>query len=237
MAHDDFNSLNEVHRVQRCPKHVLFDERVSPCDDDIWSRIKQHYKPHKVFVNIPYESSYRPFAAAIIATLLKVGLEPQLALFRSEGKHRLCKICELMQSSKYCITDLSIERLHNMPFELGYCAALGRLVHTFVLINERWARIGTKEVRKFTAQISNLQGVVEPITYDNDTNKLVKELLKRMQGGGIPEATFALEEKRQAIADEIMKLARLIEPALSEGTADEFVAAWLRGGFTPYEEL
>jgi hypothetical protein len=234
MSHEQFLSLMEEHRLQRCPKHILFDERVQPCDQDIWNRIKDHYRPNNIFINIPYERGYYPFAATIIATVIKVGLRPHLAAFRSEGKHRLCKICEFMQTCKYCITDLSLQHLHNMPFELGYFCALGRLAHTFLLIDERTqVRADGLTVKKFQAQISNLQGVVEPITYDKDRNKLINELLKRMQGA-VPEVR--IDEPRKDIAREIPTVAAMFEEALAEGTADELVAALIGGGFTSQEE-
>lgn len=219
-------TLTAEDRVQRCPKHML-DGRKAPCDEDVWKRITDLYQPHNVFVNIPYISSYRPLAAAIVATLTKVGLVPQLALLRSEGKHRLCKICEFMQASKYCITDLSRQELHNMPFELGFCAALGRQVQTFVLIDDKDQIKDGNSVRKFDAQLSNLKGVVEVIVHQNNPDILITELLKRMQGA-VPEVRIL--ERREVLLKQIKLHAAGFEEAFKKGTIDEVVRLWADNG-------
>jgi len=219
----DWDSLAVAHRHQRCPKHVL-GGRVQQCDEPIWQRIQNGYKRENVFVNIPYVPEYRPFAAAIIATLLKVGLRPKLASFVSRGEHRLCKICELMQVCRYCITDLSYPELQNMPFELGYSLALGRQVHSFVLIDEKFTkdRKGAK-VKKFLSQISNIQGVVEPITYDKSPEKLIRELLKRIRDD-IPEVIVA--QKRDELVKDIMVVSEMVAEAAADDNLDEVVKYW-----------
>ncbi len=220
------DQLTARDRVQRCPKHML-DGRKEPCDTEIWNRITADYKPHNVFINIPYIPEYQPLAAAIVATVIKAGLIPQMALLRSEGKQRLCKICEFMQISKYCITDLSHQELHNMPFELGFCAALGRQVHTFVLIDAKEQSKSGKRVRKFDAQLSNLKGAVEVIVHENDPDVLITELLRRMQGG-VPE--IRIEEQREILKAEIKKIASGFEEAFKKGTIDEVVRIWSKSG-------
>jgi hypothetical protein len=227
------NNLVAEDRIQRCPKHML-NNRKAPCDEEVWQRISTSFQPHNVFVNIPYTTDYRPLAAAIVATLTKVGLVPQLALLRSEGRHRLCKICEFMQISKYCITDLSRQDLHNMPFELGFCAALGRQVHTFVLIDQKDIRKDGNNVRKFDAQLSNLKGVVEVIVHNNNPDMLVTELLKRMQGA-VPEVR--IDGRRVELLQKIKMHAGGFEEAFKNGTIDEVVKVWVSTGAYLFDSL
>jgi hypothetical protein len=127
-----------------------------------------------------------------------------------------------MQTSKYCITDLSYQRLHNIPFELGYFIALGRQGHSFILMDKKYDEIDGSRVRKFDAQMSNLKGV-EIIVHDNNPNKLVRELLRRMQRD-VPEAK--IDGLREPLAKDILKFAKKVEGALKQGTLDEFVRYW-----------
>jgi hypothetical protein len=220
VAVHELTGLTEHDRIKRCPKHML-DRRVSKCDDDIWPRIKSGFAPTHIFVNIPYVAEYRPLQAAIVATLLKVGLRPHLASFKSEGRPlRICKICEMMQTSKYALTDLSFANLHNMPFELGYFLALGRLGHSFILMDAKYiTNAKGHEVRKFDSQLSNLKGV-EVIVHDKNPRRLVVELLKRIKND-VPEAAEYVE--RGTLIKEIMRYTKTVERALERGTLDEFV--------------
>lgn len=215
-------ALTASDRVGRCPKYAL-QKSAHPCDDDIWARIQADFRTFNVFVNIPYLQEYQKLQAAIIATVLKVGLRPKLASFRSEGQPiRLCKICEIMQTCQYCITDLSYLRLHNMPFELGFFLALGRQGHSFILIDEKYHEIDGTKVRKFDSQLSNLKSV-EVLVHEKKPKTLVHELLKRLKRD-VPEAH--VDGQREPLARDILKLAKRIERALEKGTLDEFVEFW-----------
>lgn len=215
-------ALTASDRIRRCPKYAL-QKLEHACDDDIWDRIYRDFRPFNVFVNIPYLKEYQKLQAAIIATVLKVGLKPKLASFRSEGQPiRLCKICEIMQTCQYCITDLSYLRLHNMPFELGFFLALGRQGHSFILIDDKYHEVDGKTVRKFDAQLSNLKSV-EVLVHEKNPKTLVNELLKRLKRD-VPEAH--VDGKREPLAKEILQLAKKVERALEKGTPDEFVEFW-----------
>jgi hypothetical protein len=81
-----------------------------------------------VFVNCPYDESFRPLLRPLLFTLLYARLNPRLALERlNSGEARINKIFELIRESKYAVHDLSRIRATrsgeyfrlNMPFELG----------------------------------------------------------------------------------------------------------------------
>ena len=208
-----------VERLARCPKH-LFQRTEAPCDPDVWGRIQDEYRPFNVFVNIPYVPEYQVLQSTIVATLLTVGLVPRLASLRSEGQPiRLCKICELMQTSKYSITDLSRPELHNMPFELGYFLALGRVGHAMIMLDEKYVEREGVKVRKFDSQLSNLKSV-EVIVHETSPQKLAEELLRRMSRE-VPEAQ--MPGKRATLVDQIVKMAKTVQDAIVAGRLDEFV--------------
>ncbi|MBS0234229.1 MAG: hypothetical protein JSR99_12185 [Proteobacteria bacterium] len=219
--------LSESDRPARCPKAILANSRIEACEVEAWNRIKSKYRPLNVFVNFPYDKAYQPIACTVIATLFKCGLRPQMAALKSSGAHRLCKICEMIQQSKYCLTDLSYSTLHNMPFELGYSMALGRIGHQFVLVDQKYVtNADSVRVRKFDSQLSNMKGVIEPITYDGDKEKLANELVKRIQDS-VPEAPINSRAniKRDEIISEIMQFSKEVQKALKKGSLDEFLLA------------
>lgn len=81
-----------------------------------------------VFINCPFDEDYKPLLKALIYTIKKIGLNPRLALERSDSAEvRLDKIKNIIEESQFSIHDLSrvkstkegeYYRL-NMPFELG----------------------------------------------------------------------------------------------------------------------
>jgi len=84
--------------------------------------------PSAVFINCPFDPSYRKIFDAIVFTVCALGFEPQCALGRDDGsEERLTKILELIDRCSFGIHDLSFMKLdpgtrlprHNMPFELG----------------------------------------------------------------------------------------------------------------------
>jgi hypothetical protein len=91
-----------------------------------------------VFINCPFDTPYQSLLRPLLFTTLCAGFNPRIASERSDSaEQRIDKICELVESSKYSIHDLSriqsskkgeYYRL-NMPFELGIdygCRKYGR---------------------------------------------------------------------------------------------------------------
>jgi hypothetical protein len=85
-----------------------------------------------VFLNIPYDESFRSLYLAYIAGLTHLGFLPRVTLGLPGGARRLDKILDLIGSCRYSIHDLSNVRLDrkspstprfNMPFELGLAVA------------------------------------------------------------------------------------------------------------------
>lgn len=91
-----------------------------------------------VFINCPYDRSYRPILLPILFTVKFLGFNPRLAMESSDsGSMRINKILGLIKNCPYAIHDLSRLRANrqrelfrmNMPFELGLdigCRVFGR---------------------------------------------------------------------------------------------------------------
>jgi hypothetical protein len=107
-----------------------------------------------VFINCPFDRSYRPLFDAIVFAVMALGFEPRCALERDTGtQERLKKIVEIIHSCQFGIHDLSFMRVdrwtklprYNMAFELGLflgCCEFGGKGHAgkscLILDRERW---------------------------------------------------------------------------------------------------
>lgn len=90
-------------------------------------RVVPHAKV-SLFLNIPYDSSFRDLYLAYIAGISSFGLVPRATLEIPGGERRLDRILALIRTCKYSLHDLSRVQLDlhspktprfNMPFELG----------------------------------------------------------------------------------------------------------------------
>jgi hypothetical protein len=96
-----------------------------------------------LFLNIPYDASFRDLYLAYIAGVSSFGLVPRATLEIPGGERRLDRILSLIRSCAYSLHDLSrVELDHhpprtprfNMPFELGLAVSwqkLKRASHTW----------------------------------------------------------------------------------------------------------
>ena len=116
--------------------------------------------PERVFLNVPFDSQYRPLFIALIASLTALGSEPHCVLeVPSAGRNRLDRIYELIESCGSSIHDLSRVSLSgtfrvprfNMPFELGLAYSIARQQrHSFFVLEQASHRL--------QASLSDLNG-------------------------------------------------------------------------------
>jgi hypothetical protein len=87
-----------------------------------------------VFINCPFDASYRGIFDAVVFAVCLLGFEPHCALEEDTGtEERLAKILKLIELCPLSIHDLSYMKLdprtrlarHNMPFELGLFLGYG----------------------------------------------------------------------------------------------------------------
>ena len=98
----------------------------------------------RVFLNVPYDRSFRKLYVAYIVALAQLGLRPVATLAIPGGDARLDRILDLIKTSRYSIHDLSRVQLSrpppttprfNMPFELGMAVAWAKMnprLHTYI---------------------------------------------------------------------------------------------------------
>jgi hypothetical protein len=90
---------------------------------DVITQIRGKFSNQKVFLDIPY-SYYEDCEDVLRKLLNNVGLEPVVAKDRLTSSAVLCKICELIRTCKYGISDISFER-NSVIYEYGLMHGFG----------------------------------------------------------------------------------------------------------------
>lgn len=122
-------------------------------------KIELAYNDTNIFLDIPYQNAYLTYEKQIRATIKKSGLNVVIAKNKQKSDVLLCKVCQLIQTCKYGIADISEESL-NIPFELGLMYGLGK---SCAILKKKNAK-----------QPSDIQGI-EYIQYEN-TDELNNQL-------------------------------------------------------------
>ncbi|MDX6713156.1 MAG: hypothetical protein QOH96_4172 [Blastocatellia bacterium] len=128
------------------------------------SRILAAYSK-SVFINCPFDDTFKPLFHAIVYTIYDMGFLPKCAKDKSNaGQTRIDKIYDLIDQCKYSVHDISrtepdaINNLprFNMPLELGLdlgCKNFGQLHH-----KEKVILILDTEPYRFQKYISDIAG-------------------------------------------------------------------------------
>ena len=116
---------NRPDRERRRSRPVALER---PEAADMTGNRKKRVVPLAVFINCPFDPSYRKIFDAIVFVVCALGFEPHCALDRDDGtKERLTKILHLIEERPFGIHDLPYMKVdpgtrlprHKMPFELG----------------------------------------------------------------------------------------------------------------------
>lgn len=136
---------------------------------------------NNVFLNCPLDKEYLPLLKPLIFTIFRLGLSPVISTQRSDsGEIRLNKIIEFIQTSRFCIHDLSrfksaqeneYSRM-NMPFEIGVdfgCRNSNKKFQT--------KRTLILEAERYSCQraLSDLSGI-DPKCHNSDPQELVYQV-------------------------------------------------------------
>lgn len=82
---------------------------------------------HSVFLNFPFDESYKKIFIGLIASLVSLSRTPRSVLeIPEDGVGRLARLCRLVAECRVSIHDLSrvgMPARFNMPFELGLACA------------------------------------------------------------------------------------------------------------------
>jgi hypothetical protein len=112
-----------------------------------------------VFINVPFDREYEPLYLALIAGLVRLGLQPRCVVEIPTQKDRLNRIFKLIQKCGSSIHDLSrVEPSDghprfNMPFEAGLAVAWARIAGK----GHRWFLL-EKEDHRLQRTLSDLNG-------------------------------------------------------------------------------
>lgn len=163
-----------------------------------------------LFLNIPYDSSFRNLYLAYIAGVTSFGLVPRATLEIPGGERRLDRILSLIQTCAYSLHDLSRVQLDhhspktprfNMPFELGLVVSWQKLIspkHTWFVFEAMQRRaekslsdisgtdvyIHNRNVRGVFTQLCNAFVRLRNQPSANDMERIyhgLKDLLPKLQ--------------------------------------------------------
>jgi hypothetical protein len=142
----------------------------------------------RLFINVPFDGTYKPFFDATIFTVVACGCTPRCALETSDvGQPRFAKIIELVKQCPMGIHDLSrsgpgqsnqLPRL-NMPFELGLflgAREFGGRSH-----KAKTCIVLDSHSRRYRSFISDLAGN-DVVSHNNRISRLVNVLRDWLAG-------------------------------------------------------
>jgi hypothetical protein len=193
-----------------------------------------------VFINCPFDASYRPLFDAIVFAVMALGFEPRCALERDTGtQERLKKIIEIIHSCRFGIHDLSFMRVdrwtklprYNMAFELGLflgCSEFGGQGQAgkscLILDRERW---------RYRKSLSDLSGRDIQGHGGNPEHAIVAVrnwLATESQLADRPGGSFIIRQYKR-FRKELPNLCRRARLRVSELSFKDYcalVAVWLR---------
>ena len=121
-------------------------------------------KPHQIFIayNYKYKNVEKTIEEAIIPALKSLSVKYKIAKQEIKTKDFFCKICELIQQSKYFIANLT-NPTFNVGLELGLALGLNKEI---ILIASRRTKIPSDLVRQ------------EVIIYSKDLEKLKRDFIE-----------------------------------------------------------
>ena len=93
---------------------------------DLQSDIKQEFSNRNVFLDIPY-SNYEDCEAALKEVLIEFDLNPIIAKNKLTSNAVLCKVCKLVKTCKFGITDIS-SASNSVSYEYGLMHGQGMKV-------------------------------------------------------------------------------------------------------------
>ena len=168
-----------------------------------------------VFVNCPFDPTYRPMFYAMVYTVIRSGYVMRCALEDDDsGDLRILKICRIIGECKFAIHDISLTEVDgdpplprfNMPLELGIY--FGAVQYGGKSQKGKSCIIFDREQHRFQRYISDLAGY-DIHSHSGLINNMIKELSTWLRGkpGGISAGGG------QAIAAEFDVFSKSVIPA------------------------
>ncbi len=193
-----------------------------------------------VFVNCPFDPSYKPVFDAIIFCVSAAGFQPRCSLeFDDASEIRITKILRMIGECPYGIHDISFSQLDpssglprfNMPFELGIflgCKAFGSKIQ-----KAKIALVLDREPYRYQKSLSDLSGM--DIKYHaNDPTQAVGavrqwiRVVSRRQDIPGPDSIWRLYEHFTRALPRICRIQRIRPEELTFVDYADIVNRWLR---------
>jgi hypothetical protein len=129
--------------------------------------LKIREKPDQVFIayNYKYRSVQNIIEGAVIPVFKQLKIKPKIAKEELRTKDFFCKICELIQGSKYFLANLT-NPTFNVGLELGLALGLNKDI---ILIASKRTRLPSDLIRQ------------EVIFYSSDVGDFKNRLIKLMK--------------------------------------------------------
>jgi hypothetical protein len=196
---------------------------------------------HRVFINVPFDGTYKPFFDATVFTVIACGCVPRCALTGNVAQTRFARIVELVKQCAMGIHDLSrsgprqssqLARL-NMPFELGLflgAKEFGGRSH-----KAKTCIVLDSHSRRYRSFISDLAGH-DVVSHNNRISRLISVLRDWLAAApGIDGARILPGGKQihrlyvefQKKLPEMCRHAQIQRTELTYGDYIHFVREWL----------
>lgn len=171
-------------------------------------------KNKEIFINCPFDSTYRDNFYAICFTIIHCGYIPRAALdINNSAEYRLEKIIKLIKSCDYAIHDLSMVQLDintnlprfNMPFECGIFYGINHISK-----KKREALLLEARVRETQVCLSDLLGI-DPQAQQNDQSVIIEKVrnwIRAQEKEHILSGGLAIYEDYQGFKAEVPVLAK-----------------------------
>jgi hypothetical protein len=201
------------------------------------ARVAGNYDQN-VFINCPFDDTYKPLFAAIVFSVHLAGLKPRCSLEASNaGQARLYKIMEIIADCRYGVHDISrtesgrggLPRF-NMPLELGLdlgCRRYGsrRLTDKRLLVMDR-------KPHRYQRFISDISGQ-DIVSHANSSRQLIRQvrdwLATESHISTIPGGQYMYSRYRsfQRVLPVLCGKMKLNRDQLTFGDLSEVVRIWL----------
>ena len=165
--------------------------------------IDKEYRDEKIFLDIPY-AGYEVRQKIIMEIVSEAGLTPVVAKNLLTSNAVLCKVCKMIQSCKYGISDISFNR-HSVTYELGLMHGLGFKV--CILLQESLDKFSDVEGLEHISYVGEVEIRLKmagwllhniPEVNKDKIDKYIKEQEKKLsEAGDKPFASEVVKKKQE----------------------------------------
>ena len=192
-----------------------------------------------VFINCPFDSTYKPLFQAIVFAVFECGMRPRCALEAYDGGEvRIDKICNIVRECRWGVHDISRTELNendlprfNMPLELGLFLGARRFGDRHQ--KQKSCLVLDHDQYRYQQFMSDIAG--QDITaHSNDPRRAIKGVRDRLSaasGDRVPlPGAAAIADRMDRFATDLPAICANTERQVDELTFVEFADAasmWL----------